>query len=76
MDNRTLADLLAKAPPVSLMLLELAAELTGPDGELDLDAVASRQHEVEMACDEAQAYAASSSRLAAALSCRVNPRRG
>ena len=63
MDNRTLTGLLAATPPADLSILELTAELTRPDGAFDLDAAAARQHEVEMACVQAQDYAAATSRL-------------
>ena len=45
-------------------ILELTAELTRPDGAFDLDAAAARQHEVELACVQAQDYAAATGRLA------------
>ncbi len=74
MDTRTLAGLLAAAPPADLRLTELAAELTRPDGALDVDAVAARQHEVELACVQAQEYAAATGRLAEALRWTLRPR--
>ena len=43
MDNLTFAGLLAATPPVDLSIIELTAELTRPDGSLDLDAAAARQ---------------------------------
>ena len=43
MDTRTFAGLLAATPPVNLSIIELTAELTRPDGSLDLDAAAARQ---------------------------------
>ena len=74
MDARTLAGLLAAAPPVDLRILELTAELTRPDGALDLDAAAARQHEVELACVQAQEYAAATGRLGEALRWTLRPR--
>ena len=53
MDNLTLAGLLAATPPADLKIIELAAELTRPDGGLDLDRAAARQPEVELACAQA-----------------------
>ena len=47
MDNLTFAGLLAAPPPVDLSIIELTAELTRPDGSLDLDAAAARQKDVE-----------------------------
>ena len=75
MDNRTFAGLMAATPPVDLRILELTAELTRPDGFFDLDAAAARQGEVEMACVQAQEYAAATGRLAEALRWQLRPRR-
>ena len=75
MDNRTLAGLLAATPPADLRIMELTAELTLPDGGLDLDAAAARQAEVELACLQAQDYAASSKRLLEAMRWKLRPRR-
>ena len=75
MDNRTLAGLLASAPPADLRIIELTAELTRPDGSFDLDAAAARQHEVELACAQAQEYASSTGRLLEALRWKLRPRR-
>ena len=75
MDNRTFAGLLAATPPAGLSIIELTAELTRPDGALDLDAAAARQAEVEMACTQAQDYASSTGRLLEALRWQLRPRR-
>ena len=75
MDNRTFTGLLAATPPAGLSILELTAELTRPDGSLDLDAAAFRQKDVEMACTQAQDYAASTGRLLEALKWQLRPRR-
>ena len=75
MDNRTFAGLLAAVPPANLRLIELTAELTRPDGSLDLDAAAARQSEVETACVQAQDYAAATGRLLEALRWKLRPRR-
>ena len=74
MDNRTLAGLLAATPPAGLSILELTAELTRPDGAFDLDA-AARQQDVELACVQAQDYAAATGRLLEALRWQLRPRR-
>ena len=73
MDNRTFAGLLTTTPP-ALSILELTAELTRPDGSFDLDAAAARQGEVEMACVQAQDYAAATGRLLEALRWQLRPR--
>ena len=75
MDNRTFTGLLAATPPAGLSILELTAELTRPDGSLDLDAAASRQKDVEMACTQAQDYASATGRLLEALRWQLRPRR-
>ena len=75
MDNRTFAGLLAATPPVDLSIIELTAELTRPDGSFDLDAAAARQSDVEMACVQAQDYAAATGRLLEALKWQLRPRR-
>ena len=75
MDNLTFAGLLEATPPADLKITELAAELTRPDGGLDLDAAAARQAEVELACAQAQDYAAATKRLLEALQWQLRPRR-
>ena len=75
MDNRTFEGLLAATPPAGLSILELTAELTRPDGSFDLDAAAARQHDVEMACAQAQDYASATGRLLEALRWQLRPRR-
>ena len=75
MDNPTLAGLLAATPPADLRIIELTAELTRPDGGLDLDAAAARQAEVELACAQAQEYAAATQRLLGAMRWKLQPRR-
>ena len=75
MDNKTLAGLLAATPPADLKIIELTAELTLPDGGLDLDAAAARQAEVELACVQAEEYAAATKRLLGAMRWQMRPRR-
>ena len=75
MDTRTFTGLLAAVPPANLRIIELTAELTRPDGSLDLDAAAARQKDVENACAQAQDYASSTGRLKEAMRWRLRPRR-
>ncbi len=75
MDNLTFVSLLAAVPPADLRIIELTAELTLPDGGLDLDAAAARQAEVELACAQAESYAAATKRLLEALRWQLRPRR-
>ena len=75
MDNPTFVGLLAATPPADLRIIELTAELTRPDGSLDLDAAAARQPEVELACAQAENYAATTRRLLEAMRWKLRPRR-
>ena len=75
MNNLTFVGLLADVPPADLKITELAAELTRPDGGLDLDAAAARQPEVELACAQAQDYAAATKRLLETMRWQLRPRR-
>ena len=75
MDTKTFASLLAAVPSADLRLIELTAELTRPDGSLDLDTAASRSAEMELACTQAQDYAAATGRLAKVLRWHLQPRR-
>ena len=75
MDNQTLAGLLAATPPADLRIIELTAELTRPEGGLDLDAAAARQADVELACAQAEEYAAATKRLLGAMQWKLRPRR-
>ena len=75
MDAKTLASLLTAVPQADLRIIELTAELTRPDGSFDLDAAAARQHEVEMACVQAQDYASATGRLLEGMRCKLLSRR-
>lgn len=75
MDNQTLVSLLAATPPANLKIIELTAELTRPDGDLDLDKAATRQPEVELASAQAHDYTAATRRLLQALRWQRRPRR-
>ena len=75
MDTRTLAGLLSAVPPADLKIIELTKELA-QDGSLDLDAAASRQGELELACAQARDYAAATGHLAEAVRWKLQPRRG
>ena len=74
MDNQTLAGLLGVVPPAHLSIIELTAELTRPDGTLDLDAAAARQKDVETACVQARDYASATERLLEAMRWQLRPR--
>ena len=76
MDNQTLAGLLAATPPADLRIIELTAELILPDGGLDLDrGGGARQADVELACAQAEEYAAATKRLLGAMRWQLRPRR-
>lgn len=48
--------ILRRVPETRLQVLELAAQLLDQDGELDLDAAAIRQPEINLAIAEVEAY--------------------
>ena len=75
METRTFAGLLGNVPSAHLSIIELTAELTRPDGSLDLDAAAARQKDVETACAQAREYASATGRLKEALQWQLPPRR-
>ena len=58
---------LRRVPEKRLRVFELAAELLGPDGEVDVDAAAARQPEINLAIAEAEAYARATAQAVAAL---------
>ncbi len=76
MDNQTLAGLLASTPPARLSIIELTADLTWPDGSLDLDAEAARQHEVELACAQGPGLRRIHEALSEAMRWKLFPRHG
>jgi PRTRC genetic system protein C len=49
--------ILRRVPPREPRVFDLAAELLGPDGDLDVDRAADRQPEINLAVAEAEAYA-------------------
>ena len=58
---------LRRVPERRLRVFELAAELLGPDGEVDVDAAAARQPEINLAIAEAEAYARATGQAVEAL---------
>ena len=75
MNTKIFAGLLGNVPAAHLSIIELTAELTRPDGTLDLDAAAARQKDVETACAQAQDYVAATGRLLEAMQWKLRPRR-
>lgn len=59
--------ILRRVPEKRLRVFDLAPELCGPDGRLDLDAAAQRGPEIDLACLEAEAYARGTCAAVAAL---------
>ena len=57
MTNQDLIRALGTVPEKKLVLLELARELLGPDGTLNMERAAAMAAEVKTAVDEARAYA-------------------
>ena len=75
MDTITFTGLLAATPPTALKIIELTAELSRPDGSLDLETAAARQKDIDMASAQAQDYASATKRLKEALRWQLRPRR-
>ena len=67
MTNQELIKALETVPEKKLRLLELAKELVGPDGKLDMDRAVARAAEVDAAVKEAQAYISETEKLKWAL---------
>lgn len=64
---RRIAGILRSVPEKRLRVFELAGELLAADGELDLQAAAGREPEVNLAIAEAQGYARATERAVDAL---------
>ena len=60
-------DILRRVPEKRLRVFDLAAELCGPDGSLDLDAAGRRGPEIDLAQLEAETYARGTRAAVAAL---------
>jgi len=67
MINQDLIRALEAVPEKKLRLLELAKELVGPDGMLDMDRAVARAAEVDAAVKEARAYISETEKLKWAL---------
>ncbi|MBU2009591.1 MAG: hypothetical protein KJ624_07145 [Chloroflexi bacterium] len=67
MINQDLIRALEAVPEKKLRLLELAKELVGPDGKLDMDRAVARAAEVDAAVKEARAYISETEKLKWAL---------
>ena len=67
MINQDLIRALETVPEKKLRLLELAKELVGPDGKLDMDRAVARAAEVDAAVKEARAYISETEKLRWAL---------
>ena len=67
MINQDLIRALEAVPEKKLRLLELAKELVGPDGKLDMDRAVARAAEVDAAVKEAHAYISDTEKLRWAL---------
>ncbi len=67
MINQDLIRALEAVPEKKLRLLELAKELVGPDGKLDMDRAVARAAEVDAAVKEARAYISETEKLRWAL---------
>ena len=67
MINQDLIRALEAVPEKKLRLLELAKELVGPDGKLDMDRAVARAAEVDAAVKEARAYISETEKIRWAL---------
>ena len=67
MINQDLIRALEAVPEKKLRLLELARELVGPDGKLDMDRAVARAAEVDAAVKEARAYISETEKIRWAL---------
>ena len=67
MINQDLIRALEAVPEKKLRLLELAKELVGPDGKVDMDRAVARAAEVDAAVKEARAYISETEKLKWAL---------
>ena len=67
MINQDLIRALEAVPEKKLRLLELARELVGPDGKVDMDRAVARAAEVDAAVKEARAYISETEKLKWAL---------
>ena len=65
--HQDLIKALEAVPEKKLRLLELARELVGPDGKLDMDRAVARAAEVDAAVKEARAYISETEKLKWAL---------
>ncbi|HLE02024.1 MAG TPA: hypothetical protein VI877_00865 [Dehalococcoidia bacterium] len=65
--HQDLIKALEAVPEKKLRLLELAKELVGPDGKLDMDRAVARAAEVDAAVKEARAYISETEKLKWAL---------
>jgi PRTRC genetic system protein C len=59
-DQADIVKILRQVPAKRLAVFDLATELIDPDGELDAEAAAARQPEVNLAIAEAETYARAS----------------
>ena len=75
MDNKTFASLLAAVPSGGPETHRAYGGAHTADGSLDLEEAASRSAELELACAQAQDYAAATGRLAKVLRWQLQPRR-
>jgi PRTRC genetic system protein C len=56
-DQADVVTILRRVPATRLAVFDLAAQLVNPDGEIDAEATAARQPEVNLAIAEAETYA-------------------
>lgn len=73
MTNDDIIQELSKLPGLELALLTLARECKGPEGDLDIQAMAARQAEFSEAIEEARTYAGGTATLNSELAWLTKP---
>ena len=71
MDHRAILAILDDVPPFRPRILEIARDLTEPNGNIEHEAAMLRTEEIERALLETQNYVLAVRKLRAAVSCRI-----
>ncbi len=71
MDHRAILAILDDVPPFQPRILEIARDLSGPDGTIEHEAATLRAEEIERAQQETHNYILAVSKLRTAVSCRI-----
>ena len=74
MNNQELLEILGNLPETKLAVVDIATEITLPDGSVDIEKADERSQEIQEANDQAKHYISQTSRLAEIIKCKFNPR--